>query len=69
MKIGMCCVLPAMLMLAGCATTSSSGYSASNAAAPAVAPPQRVEVVSDMVGAKIDTILVSRSVSGSDVTR
>ena len=69
MKIGMCCVLPAMLMLAGCATTSSSGYSASNAAAPAVAPPQRVEVVSDMVGAKIDAMLVSNPATGSGVTR
>jgi hypothetical protein len=48
-----------MLLLAGCAT-SGSGYTASNSAAPAVAPPQRVNAVSDAVGAKIDAMMSTR---------
>ncbi len=61
MKIRLRYVLPAMLLLAGCATTSDSGYSASNAAAPAMAPPQRVDAVSDAVGAKMDAMMTNHS--------
>jgi uncharacterized lipoprotein YajG len=59
MKMRIRYVLPAMLLLAGCAT-SGSGYTASNSAAPAVAPPQRVNAVSDAVGAKIDAMMSTR---------
>ncbi len=68
MKIRMCYVFPALFMLAGCATTSND-YSASNAAAPIVAPPQRVDAVSDAVGAKMADMLASRPSTSSDVTR
>ncbi len=62
-------MLPALLMLAGCATTSGGVYRASNAAAPAVAPPQRVDAVSNAVGAKMDAMLASRPAPNNDVTR
>ncbi|HTB42773.1 MAG TPA: hypothetical protein VK741_04040 [Acetobacteraceae bacterium] len=51
--------MPAMLLLAGCAA-SGSGYTASNSTAPAVAPPQRVDAVSDAVGAKMDAMMATR---------
>jgi uncharacterized lipoprotein YajG len=61
MKIRKRFLLPAMLLLAGCATTTtSSSYTASNAPAPTVAPPQRVDAVSDAMGAKVDTMVASR---------
>jgi hypothetical protein len=59
MKIRRRYVLPAMLLLAGCAA-SGSGYTASNSTAPAVAPPQRVDAVSDAVGAKMDAMMATR---------
>ena len=52
-------MLPAMLLLAGCAA-SDSGYTASNSTAPTVAPPQRVDAVSDAVGAKMDAMMATR---------
>ena len=69
MKIRLRYVLPAMLTLAGCATTNDSGYHASNAAAPAVAPPQRVSAVSDAVGAKMDAMVTDHSATNAGVTR
>jgi hypothetical protein len=68
MKIRVRYVLPALLLLAGCATTSVD-YSASNAAAPAVAPPQRVSAVSDALGAKMDAMLSSRPSASNNLTR
>ncbi|MGA3400402.1 MAG: hypothetical protein ABSC95_14370 [Acetobacteraceae bacterium] len=69
MKIRIRYVLPALLMLAGCATTNDSGYRASNVAAPVVAPPQRVDAVSNAVGARMDAMLASRRAPSNDVTR
>lgn len=69
MKIRLGYVLPAMLLLAGCATTNNSGYVASNAATPTVAPPQRVDAVSDAVGAKVDAMITSRPAPSDNVTR
>jgi hypothetical protein len=69
MKIGLRYVLPAMLLLAGCATTNDGGYSATNAATPTAAPPQRVDAVSDAVGAKMDAMMASRPASSDNVTR
>jgi uncharacterized lipoprotein YajG len=60
MEIRIRYVLPAMLLLAGCAANDSS-YSASNSAAPTVAAPQRVNAVSDAVGAKMDAMMSTRS--------
>jgi hypothetical protein len=60
MKIRLQYVLPAVLLLAGCAM-NDSGYTANNAATPAVAPPQRVDAVSDAVGAKMDAMMTTRS--------
>jgi uncharacterized lipoprotein YajG len=69
MKIRVRYMLPAMLLLAGCAATNNSGYSAGNAAAPPMAPPQRVDAVSSAVGAKMDNMLASQPSTGSSVTR
>jgi hypothetical protein len=70
MKMGLRYVLPAMLLLAGCTTTTTgNSYSASNTVAPAAAPPQRVDAVSDAVGAKMDDMLVSQPALGSATAR
>jgi len=69
MRIRLRYVLPAMLLLAGCATTSNSGYVASNTATPTAAPPQRVDAVSDAVGAKMDAMMASRPATSANVTR
>lgn len=61
-------MLPALLLLAGCGATSG-GSSASNTAAPAVAPPQRVDAVSDALGAKMNDMLASRPGTSNNVTR
>jgi len=58
-----------MLLLAGCATTSNSGYIASNTATPAAAPPQRVDAVSDAVGAKMDAMMATHPAPSDNVTR
>jgi len=68
MKIRIRYVLPALIMLAGCAATGDD-HSASNAAAPAVAPPQRVDAVSDALGAKVDTMTTEPSAASNNVTR
>jgi hypothetical protein len=68
MKIRIQYVLPAMLLLAGCATTTDSSYRTS-AATPTVAPPQRVSAVSDAVGAKMDAMMATQPAPGSNVTR
>ena len=59
MKIRLRWVLPAILLtLAGCAA-GGSGYTA-NADPPATAaPPQRVNAVSDALGARMDSMLAS----------
>lgn len=69
MKIRLRYALPAMLLLAGCATTSNNSYSADNAATPAAAPPQRVDAISDAVGAKMDAMMASRPAATNSVTR
>jgi hypothetical protein len=70
MKIRLRYVLPAMLLLVGCATTTTgNSYSASNTVVPAAAAPQRVDAVSDAVGAKMDDMLVSQPAAGSATTR
>ncbi len=61
-------MLPAMLLLAGCATTTDTGYRVSNAG-PAMAAPQRVDEVSDAVGAKMDAMVAGQPSTGSEVTR
>ena len=68
MKIRMRYVLPALAMLAGCATTNGQDYTAENTPAPTAAPPQRVEAVSDVLGAKMDSMLAAQPTSGT-VTR
>lgn len=69
MKIRMRYVLPAMLLLAGCAATNDSSYHASNTTAPAAAPSQRVDAVSEAVGARMDNMLASRPTTSNAVTR
>jgi hypothetical protein len=59
MRIRIGCVLPALLVMAGCATTNTP-YRVSEASVPAVAPPQRVDAVSSAIGAKMDSMLASR---------
>jgi hypothetical protein len=66
MKIRIRYVLPAMLLLAGCANTNDS-YSAKNAPPP-VAPPHRVDEVSNAVGARMADMLAPHPGSGG-VTR
>jgi hypothetical protein len=68
MKIRIRYVLPALLMLAGCAATADN-HSASNAAVPAVAAPQRVDAVSDALGAKVDNMTAGPSSASNNVTR
>jgi PBP1b-binding outer membrane lipoprotein LpoB len=52
-------VLPAIIMLAGCADNTSNAV-ADNVAAPTAAPPQRVDAVSNVLGAKMDSMLASQ---------
>ena len=63
MKIRLRYVVPAMLLLAGCATTSDNSYSANNTVTPTAAPAQRVDAVSNAVGAKMDAMIANRPVS------
>ena len=48
---------------------SDGGNNAGNEAAPAMAPPQRVSAVSDVLGAKMDAMVASRPSSSSDAMR
>lgn len=67
MKFRMRYALPALVMLAGCATTSDRDSTAEVAPVPTAAAPQRVDAVSDMLGAKMDNMLASERPVG--VTR
>jgi len=62
-------VLPALVMLAGCATTNDHAYTADSVQAPAAAPPQRVDAVSDALGAKMDGMLASQRPADAGITR
>jgi hypothetical protein len=68
MKIRMRYVLPALVMLAGCATTNDQDYSANATPAPTAAVPQRVDAVSDVLGARMDSMLAAQPTNGA-VTR
>jgi hypothetical protein len=69
MKIRVRYVFPVMLALAGCAGSSVDAYSSSDVTtAPGAAPPQRVEAVSDALGARMNNMLASPGYGGS-VTR
>jgi len=68
MKIRMLYVLPAVVMLAGCAGTYTD-YQATNTPAPTAAPPERVNAVSDALGARMDNMLASQHPAPSGVTR
>jgi hypothetical protein len=59
MNIRMWYALPAIVMLAGCAANSSD-YVADNVPAPTAAAPQRVDAVSNALGAKMDSMLASQ---------
>jgi hypothetical protein len=60
MKIRVRYVVPVMLMLTGCAGSSVDDYSSSDVtASPGAAPPQRVEAVSDALGARMNNMLVT----------
>lgn len=72
MKTGLRYALPVMLLLAGCATNDDHTMNvaaANNAVAPVVAPPQRVEAVSDAVGAKMNSLVASRPSAGNSTTQ
>ncbi len=68
MKIRMRYVLPALVMLAGCATTNDQDYSANATPTPTAAVPQRVDAVSDVLGARMDSMLAAQPTNGT-VTR
>jgi len=61
-------MLPAVLALAGCATTIDTSHTASTAPTSAAAPAQ-VNAASDALGAKMDNMLASRHPGGAAVTR
>jgi len=61
-------VLPALVMLAGCAGMND-GYQASNPPAPTAAAPQRVNAVSDALGARVDNMLASQPAGTNGMTR
>ena len=68
MKIRMRLVLPALVMLAGCTATNDQDYSAITTPTPTAAAPQRVDAVSDLLGAKMDSMLAAQPTNGA-VTR
>lgn len=59
MKIRMWYALSAIVMLAGCAENNGN-YVADNVPAPTAAPPQRVDAVSNALGAKMDSMLAGQ---------
>lgn len=64
-------LVPAVLLLAGCATattTYNSGTIPTAAAAPAAAP-QRINAVSDALGARTDNMVASRPATTGNLTR
>lgn len=69
MKIRLRWVFPAILLtLAGCADTGS-GYVANTDPPVTVAPPQRVNAVSDALGARMDNMLASQHAPGAAMIR
>jgi hypothetical protein len=68
MKIRMWCALPAIAVLAACAGNDSS-YVADNvpgpSPVPAAAAPQRVDAVSNALGARMDSMLASQRPTGN----
>jgi hypothetical protein len=69
MKIRIGFALAAVLLaLAGCASDGTN-YGANAAPPPTAAPPQRVNAVSDALGAKMDNMLASQHSPGTGVTR
>ena len=69
MNIRIGCALAAMLLaLAGCASNDTD-YSANAAPPPTAAPPQRVNAVSNALGARMDNMLASQHSPGAGVTR
>ncbi|HEY1935847.1 MAG TPA: hypothetical protein VGG99_27895 [Acetobacteraceae bacterium] len=69
MKIRIGFALGAVLLaLAGCASDAND-YSANTPPPPAAAPPQRVNAVSNALGARMDNMLASQPSTGSGVTR
>jgi len=68
MKIRMWYALPALVMLAGCATNDRE-YSVNDPPAPTAAPPQRVDAVSDALGAKMDGMLANLHPMSGGMTR
>lgn len=57
-----------LLALAGCASDDTN-YSANTAPPPTAAPTQRVNAVSNALGAKMDNMLASQHSPGPGVTR
>jgi hypothetical protein len=69
MKIRIVFALAAVLLaLAGCASEGND-YSANTAPPPTAAPPQRVNAVSNVLGARMDNMLASQPSTSSGVTR
>ncbi|HUN40084.1 MAG TPA: hypothetical protein VMU81_07325 [Acetobacteraceae bacterium] len=64
MKIRMWYALPAIVVLAACAV-NTGGNVAGNAPTPSAAAPQRVDAVSNALGAKMDGLLASQRPTGN----
>jgi hypothetical protein len=63
-------LLPALLLLGGCATTGTAyigGVPSDAAATPATAP-QRVNAVSDALGERMNDMVASRSATNGNLT-
>lgn len=63
MKICIRYALPALLMLAGCATDNQLAYQNAAAPVPTAAPPARVDAVSSALGSRMDDMLAGQPVS------
>jgi len=68
MNIRMWCVLPVIVMLAGCATNDHE-YVENTPPVPTAAPPERVSAVSDALAARMDSMLASQRLMAGPVTR
>jgi predicted outer membrane protein len=69
MKFRMGLVLPALIALAGCATSSDNNAAPVVANKPTMAAPQQVDAVSQALGQRMDSMVASRHAAVSDVTR
>ena len=70
MKVRMRFVLPALLALAGCAsTTPPMAENAGPAGHTSAAPPQRVDAASNALGQRLDTMMATRRTAPATVTR